>query len=65
MGGLSELKEIDTRNESCCLSCDKRASYVLCLQLLLTVWAGRLTTNLLPLPNIVIRRIPFARVTHL
>ena len=29
-------------------SCDKRTSYVPCLRLLLTVWAGRLTIDILP-----------------
>ena len=32
----------------CVSSCDKRTSYVPCLQLLLIVWAGRETINILP-----------------
>jgi hypothetical protein len=46
-------------------SCDKRTSYVLCLQeLLLTVWAGRVTINMLP-DDVLVLIFHFDRVIYL
>ena len=45
-------------------SCDKRTSYVPCLQLLLTVWAGRVTINILP-DDVLLLIFHFDRVTYL
>jgi hypothetical protein len=45
-------------------SCDKRTSYVPCLQLLLTVWAGRVTINILP-DDVLLLIFHFDRVIYL
>ena len=45
-------------------SCDKRTSYVPCLQLLLTVCAGRVTINILP-DDVLLLIFHFDRVTYL
>ena len=43
-------------------SCDERATYVLCLQLLLTVWPGRVTINTLP-EDVLLHIIHFDRMS--
>jgi hypothetical protein len=47
-------------------SCDERMSYVLCLQLVLTLWAGRVTVTINVLPDDVLLIIfLFDRLTFL
>ena len=48
----------------CVSSCETRTSYVPCRQLLLTVWAGHVTINILP-DDVLLLIFHFDRVTYL
>jgi hypothetical protein len=54
--GTSKILHVD-----CISSCDKRKSYPLCLQLPLTVWAGRATINILP-DDVLLQILHFDRL---